>query len=48
MMQPQSDRDRENMLEEYRDAIREARNALDVMEKEIEEELGPESPSIEN
>ena len=29
---------------EYREAIREARNALDEMEKEIEKELCPENP----
>ena len=39
-----TDRHKEQALQEYREAIREARNALDEMEKEIEEELGSDSP----
>jgi hypothetical protein len=35
---------REQTLREYREAILAARDALDEMEKEIEKELGPESP----
>ncbi len=32
---------KEQTLQEYREAIQAARNALDQMEKEIEDELGP-------
>lgn len=35
------DREKAQLLQEYRDAISAARKALDRMEKEIEEELGP-------
>ena len=41
---PQPRGKKEQTLEEYRTAIQAARNALDEMEKEIEEELGTESP----
>ena len=39
-----SQQGREQTLREYREAILAARDALDEMEKEIEEELGQESP----
>ena len=34
---------REQTLQEYKTAIKEAREALDEMEKEIEEELGSQN-----
>ena len=48
MKEQRSDRDKEQTLQEYRDAIRIARNALDEMEKEIEDELGPGKTDDEN
>ena len=44
MKQQNSDPGNEKTLREYREAIQAARNALDEMEKEIEEEYGPENP----
>lgn len=46
-MEQDSLKDKDRTLEEYREAIREARRALDEMEKEIEEELGPDHPDHE-
>ena len=39
--------EKEQTLEEYRTAIQAARDALDEMEKEIEEELRSENPDAE-
>ncbi len=39
-----TEQEKEQALQEYREAIHKARNALDEMEKEIEKELGPENP----
>ena len=48
MNREQKDRDQTQTLQEYRDAIRAARTALDELEREVEEELGPDGPDGEN
>lgn len=48
MKEHQTETDRAQVLQEYRDVIRDVRNALDEMEKEIEEKLGLEETARED
>ena len=48
MENKQTDPTQAQIRQEYRDAIQAARNALDELEKEIEEELGTESPDTKD
>ena len=43
MKRKQTEQEPSQILQEYRYAIRAARTALDELEKEVEEELGPGS-----